>query len=70
MKLSPMARQTFAEELALMILAAEGLPIIWRLHTDAAMLYRIGNPTAAELFIEIADAVEQAWLRETVVGDE
>jgi len=65
-----MAGQTFAEELALTILAAEGLPIIWKLHIDAAMLYRIGNPTAAAIFIEIADAAEEAWLRrEAVAGD-
>ena len=65
-----MARQTLTEELAVLLLAKEGIAIIWRLHTDAATLYRIGNPTTAEVFIEIADAVEQAWLRETVAGDE
>jgi hypothetical protein len=65
-----MARQTLTEEIAVLLLAKEGLAIIWRLHTDAATLYRIGNPTAAAIFIQIADAAEEAWLRrETVAGE-
>ena len=65
-----MARQTLTEEIAVLLLAKEGIAIIWKLHTDAARLYRIGNPTAAAIFIEIADAVEEEWLRrETVAGE-
>jgi hypothetical protein len=65
-----MARQTLTETIARSMMAAHGIAIIWRLHTDAARLYRTGHPTAAAIFIEIADAAEEAWLRrETVAGE-
>ena len=47
------------------MLAEQGLATIWKLHADAATLYRIGNLVAAESFIEIADAAEREWLRRT-----
>jgi hypothetical protein len=51
------------------MLADKGMAIIWKLHTDAARLYRVGNLTAAATFIEIADAAAELWLRpETVAG--
>jgi hypothetical protein len=43
------------------VLADQGIAAIWKLHTDAATLYRVGNFTAAASFIEIADAAEREW---------
>jgi len=53
----------FAEKLARSMLAGEGAAVIWRLHVDAAMLYRAGNRAAAVVFVEIADAAEREWRR-------
>jgi len=39
-------------------------PSSGNLHEDAAMLHRIGNSTAAETFLQIADAAEREWSRE------
>jgi len=57
-----MARQTLTETIARSMVAKHGIAIIWRLHNDAARLYRIGNPIAAATFIEITDAAEREWL--------
>jgi len=53
----------FADKLARSMLAGEGAAVIWRLHVDAAMLYRAGNRAAAVVFVEIADAAEREWCR-------
>jgi hypothetical protein len=45
------------------MLANNGVSIIWKLHNDAATLYRAGNSIAAESFLRIADAAEREWLR-------
>src|SRR3954451_5451626 len=54
-------RRSVIEKLAWNMLAEHGLPIIWRLHSDAAILHRIGNATAARTFVEIADLAEE-WV--------
>ena len=44
------------------MLSRDGIMIIWRLHVDAAIAYRIGHTEAAVAILEIADAAEQAWM--------
>jgi hypothetical protein len=61
-----MTTNRFAERLARNMLAGEGASIIWRLHIDAATLYRAGNPAAAAAFLEIADAAERVWRRSAI----
>jgi hypothetical protein len=58
-----MARPTLAENLAVTILAREGIAAIWQLHTAAAEAYRTGRLSVAAAISEIAEAAEQAWLR-------
>ena len=58
-----MAREAITEELARSMLGNHGVSIIWKLHNDAATLYRAGNSIAAESFLRIADAAEREWLR-------
>jgi hypothetical protein len=58
-----MIRGKVTETLALALLERCGIEIIWRLHTAAAEVYRIGNPSAATAILEIAEAAERAWLR-------
>jgi hypothetical protein len=58
-----MIRRTMTENLALAILERSGVETIWRLHTAAAEVYQIGNPSAAAAILEIAEAAERAWLR-------
>jgi hypothetical protein len=59
-----MVRVSVTEKLARNLLADHGLAIIWKLHNDAATLYRGGTRTAAETFLEIADATENQLLHE------
>jgi hypothetical protein len=54
---------TLTEKLALSILAREGIGAIWQLNEVAAEASRTGHPIAAASIVEIADAVEEAWLR-------
>ena len=58
-----MTRQTFAEQLALRMLANEKLTAIWDLHLAAARAYRNGNGSGAVILIEIAEAAEREWMR-------
>jgi hypothetical protein len=58
-----------AEKIARDLLAHQGLEVIWKLHADAATLDRIGNQTAAESLLEIADAAERASIDGCGVGD-
>jgi hypothetical protein len=58
-----MIRPTMTENLASAILERSGVEAIWRLHTAAAEVYQIGNPSAAAAILEIAEAAERAWLR-------
>jgi hypothetical protein len=52
------------ESLALRMLAREGIAIIWQLHLAATQAHRNGYASAAASILEIADAAEEAWLRE------
>jgi hypothetical protein len=56
-------RRTWTENLALTMLAREGIAAIWQLHLHAAGAYRTGHARAAVSILEIADAAEQTWLR-------
>ena len=58
-----MIRRTVTEDLALAILTRSGIGTIWRLHTAAAAVYQIGNPSAATAILELADAAEREWQR-------
>jgi hypothetical protein len=58
-----MIRGIVTETLALALLERFGIETIWRLHTAAAEVYQIGNPSAAAAILEIAEAAERAWLR-------
>ena len=48
-------------ELALSLLARDGIAVIWRLNLAAADAHRTGHPRAGESILDIADA---AWLRQ------
>ena len=61
-----MKHRTVAEKLARDLLASQGLGVIWKLHTDASTLYRVGNPIAAASFVEIADAAEREYRRSRI----
>ena len=64
-----MAHRSVIDKIARDVLANEGIAIIWKLHLDAATLYRIGNPVSAATFLEIADAATEEWQRrEPVAG--
>jgi hypothetical protein len=52
------------ESLARRMLAREGIAIIWQLHLAATPAHRNGYAGAAASILEIADAAEEAWLRE------
>jgi hypothetical protein len=58
-----MMPRTATEDLALAILTRSGIGTIWRLHTAAAEVYQIGNPSAAAAILELADAAEREWVR-------
>jgi hypothetical protein len=57
-----MTRQTFAQKLAVRVLAREGMTAIWELHVAAAEAYQRGQSSVAAILIEIADAAEREWL--------
>ena len=63
-----MTRYTFAERLALRVLAREGITAIWHLHLAAADADAGGRSSAAEMLIELADAAERQW-RVTASGN-
>ena len=52
-----------SEELALTLLARDGIAAIWQLNIAAAESHRNGYHRAADTVLQIADAAEQAWLR-------
>jgi hypothetical protein len=52
-----------SQKLARSMLADKGIGVIWKLHSDAAILARIGNYTAALNLSEIAEAAEREVLR-------
>ncbi len=55
--------RTMTENLALTILAREGIAAIWQLHLASVEVHRAGNSTAAASILKIADAAEEAWAR-------
>jgi hypothetical protein len=56
-------RRTRTENLALTMLARDGIAAIWTLHLAAAKAYLDGNKGVAATSLEIADAAESEWLR-------
>ena len=59
-------RRTRTENLAMTMLAREGVAAIWTLHLAAAKADRDGYKGAATTIIEIADAAEREWLRRAI----
>ena len=57
------ALQTMTEDLALRMLARDGIAVIWRLNLAAAEAHRTGHPQSAAALLDLADAAEDAWLR-------
>ena len=55
--------RALTEQLALSILAREGLAVIWQLHLSAAEAHRTRHHSAAAAILDIAEAAEAAWLR-------
>jgi hypothetical protein len=55
--------RTPTENLALTMLARDGIAAIWQLHMAAADAHRTGHPCAAASILEVAEAAEDAWLR-------
>jgi hypothetical protein len=66
-------RRTRAENLALTLLARDGIAAIWLTHLAAAQVFRQGHKAAAVAIIEIAEAAEREWLRQgntpVLIGD-
>ena len=58
-----MIHRTLNENLALKILANEGIEAIWRLHLAAAAAHRDGCPSVSASVTEIAEAAEEVLLR-------
>ena len=56
-------RRTRAENLALTLLARDGIAAIWQLNLQAAEAHRMGYPCSAASILEVAEAAEEAWLR-------
>jgi hypothetical protein len=56
-------RDKLTEQLALSMLARDGIAAIWQLHLSAADAHRTGHPKAAQSILELAEAAEEAWLR-------
>jgi hypothetical protein len=54
---------TLTDQLALSMLASDGIAVIWRLHMAAAGAHQTGHPAAAHSLLEVAEAAENAWLR-------
>ena len=54
---------TLSEDLALQMLARDGIAVIWRLNVAAATAHRTGHPQSATTLLELADAAEDAWLQ-------
>jgi len=54
---------TLSRDLALKMLARNGIAVIWELNIAAAEAHRTGHPQSAAALLELADAAEDAWLR-------
>ena len=55
--------RTLNKDLALRMLARNGIAVIWRLNVAAAEAHRTAHPQSAAALLELADAAEDAWLR-------
>jgi len=55
-------RDKLTEQLALSVLARDGIAAIWQ-HMVAADAHRTGHRKAAESIVKLAEAAEEAWLR-------
>jgi hypothetical protein len=51
--------RAYYENVALDLLARNGIGVIWTLHLDAANAYRNGCLRSAEILIETADAAQR-----------
>jgi hypothetical protein len=51
------------KDLALRMLARNGIVVIWRLNLAAAEAHRTGHPQSAAALLELADAAEDACSR-------
>ena len=58
-------RRTRVENIALTMIARDGIAVIWELHLIAAKAYREEDRAAAAAIIEIADAAERVCCAET-----
>ena len=56
-------RRSRTDNLAISMLAREGIAAIWTLNLAAARAHRDGHKAMAATIIEIADAGEREWLR-------
>ena len=54
---------SLTKHLVLSLLSECGIAAIWRLNLAAADAYRTGHPASAAAILEIAEAVEEAWLK-------
>ena len=57
------AVSTLSKDLALQLLARNGIAVIWELNIAAAEAHRTGHPQSAAALLKLADAAENAWLR-------
>ena len=59
------------KEIALRMLARDGIAAIWQLQVAAAIVYRTGHPEAAASIMEMADSAEREWLESDAlqIGD-
>lgn len=55
--------RTLNKNLALRMLARNGIAVIWELNVAAAEAHRTGHPQSAAALLELANAAEDAWLR-------
>jgi len=60
-----------SRQIALTLLACNGIAAIWDLHTAAADAHALGKREMAECFIAIAEAAEREWftLCEAIADD-
>ena len=54
---------TLSRDLALKMLARNGIAVIWELNIAAAEAHRTGHPQSAAALLKLADAAENASLR-------
>jgi hypothetical protein len=65
-----MPTRSVLAEIARDMLARDGIAAIWKLHLDAATLYRAGNRTSAAVFFERADLATEEWQHREVATED